>query len=152
MNATYLHNQISVGVGVALTAVANGEDVVGAVIDMQGAAGLEYVLQVGAYTDGDVTPLVEDSDNGTDFTAVADTFLLGNAADLQGGVVATNLQGGVVATNLQGGVVISAAGVCKVGVRLNGFRYARLNLVSTGTTGGATVSAAALLFDLKIEV
>ena len=72
MNQTDLHNQISVSVGVALTAVANGEDVVGAVIDMQGAAGLEYVLQVGAYTDGDVTPLVEDSDNGTDFTAVAD--------------------------------------------------------------------------------
>ena len=167
MNATYLHNQISVGVGVALTAVANGEDVVGAVIDMQGAAGLEYVLQVGAYTDGDVTPLVEDSDNGTDFTAVADTFLLGNAADLsdgvvatdlqggvvatdlQGGVVATNLQGGVVATNLQGGVALTAAGVSKIGY-IGSKRYVRLTAV---TAAGSTLSvgASAIKFGLRIR-
>ena len=127
MNATDLHNQISVGVGVALTAVANGEDVTGAVIDMQGAAGLEYVLQVGAYTDGDVTPLVEDSDNGTAFTAVADTFLLGTEA----------------------GAALTAAGVSKIGY-IGSKRYVRLTAV---TAAGSTLSvgASAIKFGLRIR-
>ena len=127
MNQTDLHNLISVGVGVALTAVANGEDVVGAVIDMQGAAGLEYVLQVGAYTDGDVTPLVEDSDNGTDFTAVADTFLLGTEA----------------------GAALTAAGVSKIGY-IGSKRYVRLTAV---TAAGSTLSvgASAIKFGLRIR-
>ena len=51
-----LHNQVSVGVAIALTAVADGEDVVGAAIDCQGSEGLEIIFQVGAYTDGSVTP------------------------------------------------------------------------------------------------
>ena len=35
MKTTDLHNQISVGVGIALTAVADGADVVGSIIDIQ---------------------------------------------------------------------------------------------------------------------
>ena len=42
MKTTDLHNQISVGVGIALTAVANGEDVAGSIIDMQGCNALEF--------------------------------------------------------------------------------------------------------------
>ena len=127
MNQTDLHNLIGVSVGVALTAVANGEDVTGAVIDMQGAAGLEYVLQVGAYTDGDVTPLVEDSDNGTDFTAVADAFLLGTEA----------------------GAALTAAGVSKIGY-IGSKRYVRLTAV---TAAGSTLSvgASAIKFGLRIR-
>ena len=147
MNATDLHNQISVGVGVALTAVANGEDVVGAVIDMQGAAGLEYVLQVGAYTDGNVTPLVEDSDNGTDFTAVADTFLLDNVW-----VVATEDGTAVADTFLLGteaGAALTAAGVSKIGY-IGSKRYVRLTAV---TAAGSTLSvgASAIKFGLHIR-
>ena len=56
-----LHNLVSIGAAIALTAVANGEDVTGEVIDRQGSDGLEIILQVGAYTDGSVTPLVEES-------------------------------------------------------------------------------------------
>ena len=52
MKTTDLHNQISVGVGIALTAVADGADVVGSIIDMQGCNALEFVFQVGEYTDG----------------------------------------------------------------------------------------------------
>ena len=75
MKTTDLHNQISVGVGIALTAVADGADVVGSIIDMQGCNALEFVFQVGAYTDGDVTPLIEESDNSdmSSSNAVADT-------------------------------------------------------------------------------
>ena len=132
-------------VGLTAAAVSSNTTTNGAVIDLADAGGVLFVVNAASYSGDRV------------FTG---TITVGNAADLsdgvvatdlQGGVVATDLQGGVVATNLQGGVVISAAGVCKVGVRLNGFRYARLNLVITGTTGGATVSAAALLFDLNIE-
>jgi hypothetical protein len=124
-STTDLHNLIAVSVGVALTAVADGEDVVGAVIDMQGAAGLEYVLQVGAYTDGSVTPLVEDSANGTDFAAVDDKFLLGTEA----------------------GAALTAAGVSKIGY-IGSKRYVRLTAV---TAAGSTLSvgASAIKFGLS---
>ena len=142
-------------VGLTAAAVSSNTTTNGAVIDLADAGGVLFVVNAASYSGDRVFTGTITVGNAADLSdGVVATDLQGGvvATDLQGGVVATNLQGGVVATNLQGGVVISAAGVCKVGVRLNGFRYARLNLVSTGTTGGATVSAAALLFDLKIEV
>ena len=82
MKTTDLHNQISVGVGIALTAVADGADVVGSIIDMQGCNALEFVFQVGEYTDGSVTPLIEEGDNAalSDAAAVDDADLLGTEA------------------------------------------------------------------------
>ena len=115
-------------VGLTAAAVSSNTTTSGAVIDLADAGGVLFVVNAASYSGDRV------------FTG---TITVGNAVDLSDGVAATNLQGSVV---------LSAAGVGKVGVRLNGFRYARLNLVSTGTTGGATVSAAALLFDLKVEV
>ena len=75
-----LHNQISVGVAIALTAVADGEDVAGVAIDRQGSEGLELIFQVGAYTDGDVTPLIEDSNDNVTYAAVADANLTNTEA------------------------------------------------------------------------
>jgi len=75
MKTTDLHNQISVGVGIALTAVADGADVVGSIIDMQGCNALEFVFQVGEYTDGSVTPLIEESDN-SDMSAPMRSLIL----------------------------------------------------------------------------
>ena len=115
-------------VGLTAAAVSSNTTTSGAVIDLADAGGVLFVVNAASYSGDRV------------FTG---TITVGNAVDLSDGVAATNLQGSVV---------LSAAGVGKVGIRLNGYRYARLNLVSTGTTGGATVSAAALLFDLKIEV
>ena len=115
-------------VGLTAAAVSSNTTTSGAVIDLADAGGVLFIVNAASYSGDRV------------FTG---TITVGNAADLSDGVVATDLQGGVV---------LSAAGVGKVGIRLNGYRYARLNLVSTGATGGATVSAAALLFDLKIEV
>ena len=40
--------------------VEDGEDVAGVAIDRQGSDGLEFIFQVGAYTDGSVTPLIEE--------------------------------------------------------------------------------------------
>ena len=112
-----LHSQIVVGTAIALTAVANGEDVAGVAIDRQGSDGLEIIFQVGAYTDGSVTPLIEESDNDSDYTAVAD-------ADL---------------TNTEASAALSAAGVSSIGYV--GFkRYVRATAV---TAAGSTLSVGA---------
>ena len=112
-----LHSQIVVGTAIALTAVANGEDVAGVAIDRQGSDGLEIIFQVGAYTDGDVTPLIEESDNNSDYTAVAD-------ADL---------------TNTEASAALTAAGVSSIGYV--GFkRYVRATAV---TAAGSTLSVGA---------
>ena len=112
-----LHSQIVVGTAIALTAVANGEDVVGAVIDRQGSEGLELIFQVGAYTDGDVTPLIEESDNNSDYTAVAD-------ADL---------------TNTEASAALTAAGVSSIGY-VGWKRYVKASAV---TAAGSTLSVGA---------
>ena len=122
-----LHNQIGVGVAIALTAVADGEDVVGAVIDRQGSDGLEIIFQVGAYTDGSVTPLIEDSDDNVTYTAVADANL----------------------TNTEASAALSAAGVSSIGYV--GFkRYVRATAV---TAAGSTLSvgASAIKYGLRLQ-
>ena len=122
-----LHNQVSVGVAIALTAVANGEDVAGTAIDRQGSDGLEIIFQVGAYTDGSVTPLIEESDNNSDYTAVAD-------ADL---------------TNTEASAALTAAGVSSIGYV--GFkRYVRATAV---TSAGSTLSvgASAIKYGLRLQ-
>ena len=122
-----LHNQVSAGVAIALTAVGEGEDVVGAVIDRQGSEGLEIIFQVGEYTDGSVTPLIEESDNNGDYTAVAD-------ADL---------------TNTEASAALSAAGVSNIGYV--GFkRYVRATAV---TAAGSTLSVGAsfVKFGLRLQ-
>ena len=122
-----LHNQVSVGVAIALTAVANGEDVVGAVIDRQGSEGLELIFQVGAYTDGDVTPLIEESDDNVTYAAVTDANL----------------------TNTEASAVLSAAGVSNIGYV--GFkRYVRATAV---TAAGSTLSVGAsfVKFGLSLQ-
>jgi hypothetical protein len=112
-----LHSQIVVGTAIALTAVANGEDVAGVAIDRQGSDGLEIIFQVGAYTDGSVTPLIEESDNNSDYTAVADANL----------------------TNTEASAALSAAGVSSIGYV--GFkRYVRATAV---TAAGSTLSVGA---------
>ena len=122
-----LHNQVSVGVAIALTAVADGEDVVGAVIDRQGSEGLEIIFQVGAYTDGSVTPLIEDSDDNVTYAAVTDANL----------------------TNTEASAALSAAGVSSIGYV--GFkRYVRATAV---TAAGSTLSVGAsfVKFGLRLQ-
>ena len=122
-----LHNQVSAGVAIALTAVADGEDVVGAVIDRQGSEGLKIIFQVGAYTDGSVTPLIEDSDDNVTYAAVADANL----------------------TNTEASAALSAAGVSSIGYV--GFkRYVRATAV---TAAGSTLSVGAsfVKFGLRLQ-
>ncbi len=122
-----LHSQIVVGTAIALTAVADGEDVTGTAIDRQGSDGLEIIFQVGAYTDGSVTPLIEESDNNSDYTAVADANL----------------------TNTEASAALTAAGVSSIGYV--GFkRYVRATAV---TAAGSTLSVGAtyVKFGLRLQ-
>jgi len=112
-----LHSQIVVGTAIALTAVANGEDVAGVAIDRQGSEGLEIIFQVGEYTDGSVTPLIEESDNNSDYTAVADANL----------------------TNTEASAALSAAGVSSIGY-VGWKRYVKASAV---TAAGSTLSVGA---------
>ena len=112
-----LHSQIVVGTAIALTAVANGEDVAGVAIDLQGSDGLELIFQVGAYTDGSVTPLIEESYDDSTYTAVAD-------ADL---------------TNTEASAALTAAGVSSIGY-VGWKRYVKASAV---TAAGSTLSVGA---------
>ena len=49
-------------------------------IDMQGYNSLTFILQVGTVTLGDVTPLIQDSDDDITYADVTDTFLSGTEA------------------------------------------------------------------------
>lgn len=62
--------------------VADTTAQVGQVIDRKGFHGLTYLIATGAIADADATftVLLEESDNGTDFTAVADADLIGTEA------------------------------------------------------------------------
>src|SRR6056300_279145 len=122
-----LHNQISISTAIALTAVADGEDVAGVAIDRQGSEGLEIIFQVGAYTDGSVTPLIEESDDNSDYTAVAD-------ADL---------------TNTEASAALSATGVSSIGY-IGAKRYVKASAV---TAAGSTLSvgATAIKFGLRLQ-
>ena len=122
-----LHNLISVTTAIALTAVADGEDVAGVAIDRQGSDGLEFIFQVGAYTDGSVTPLIEESDDNVTYTAVAD-------ADL---------------TNTEASAALTAAGVSSIGYV--GFkRYVRATAV-TAASSTLSVGASYVKFGLRLE-
>ena len=88
-----LHNTIYPIATIPSVSVSNNTAQVGTIIDLAadltpasvdtgGYDGLDYVFNIGAFADSDAifTPLVEDSDDGSTFTAVDDTFLLGTEA------------------------------------------------------------------------
>jgi hypothetical protein len=122
-----LHNDISITTAIALTAVADGEDVAGVSIDRQGSDGLEFIFQVGAYTDGSVTPLIEESDDDSDYTAVAD-------ADL---------------TNTEASAALTAAGVSKIGY-VGSKRYVKATAV-TAAASTLSVGATAIKYGLRLR-
>ena len=128
-----LNQSTSVEVAPGTAAITNNTTSNGSIIDLQGCGGVLFVLTVSARTDGTYTP----------------TITVGNDSGLSDGVAAD-------ASILQGtlaGAALSANGVSKVGLRANqGYRYARINIVSTSVTSGATVGVYAIKFDLSSEV
>lgn len=103
------------------TAIAADADNDGEFIDTQGFYGLTFVAESTAYTDGTYTLQVFESD-----TAAAPDFTLTDADFVVG-------SGTISAVN-------TPAKIGYVGKK----RYARLRIVSTGVTTGATLTATAI--------
>lgn len=75
-----LHSNIHVARGLSpKAAVTDNTAQVSEICDRKGFESVEFLIAIGANTDATVTftVLVEDSDNGSDFAAVADKDLLG---------------------------------------------------------------------------
>lgn len=91
-------------------------------IDMQGFQSVVFAGQVANYNDGDYTPLIEESSDNSNWSAVADADLLPTG------------------TGQEAAAQLSAAGTFKLGYRGNE-RYVRLSIVSANTSTGANVAA-----------
>jgi hypothetical protein len=121
-----LHNAISVENGRTTAAITTNSTNNGAIIDLQGAGGVEWVLTVSARTDGTYTPSIQvGNDSGLSDAATADS---------------TTVSGALTA--------VTANGVTSYGLARTTFRYARLVITSTVVTSGATVGATAIKYDL----
>lgn len=103
------------------TAINSDTDTDGEFIDTQGFYGLTFVAESIAYTDGTYTLQVLESDTAAapDFTATAADFVIGS------------------------GTISAVDAPAKIGY-VGKKRYARLRIVSTGVTTGATLTATAI--------
>ena len=105
------------------TAISNNTTVAGNVIDLNGFNSLTIDLFVGARTDGTYTPLIQDSNNGTDFVDVADEFLIETEVN----------------------TAISTANTIKSIGYVGSKRYVKVSTEQSLVTTGATVGAIAIL-------
>lgn len=105
--------------------ISSNTTTVGNSVDMQGYESVVFTGQVANYTDGTYTPLLEESDDNSTFTAVADDDLLPTG------------------TGQEASAALGAAGTFKIGYRGTS-RYLRLSIVSTSVTTGANVAAFAI--------
>lgn len=119
-----LHNNVSPAVALMAQAIGTDTTTAGAIVDLQGFEGCEFVILSGTVTDGTYTPLIEHGDDSglSDAAAVPDSGLLGTEA----------------------AAAFAAAdddAVKRVGY-VDGKRYVRLSLVSAGTATGVNFMAA----------
>lgn len=70
----------TVGIALNSTAISTDTTTNGATITVGDALGLMFLVRLGAFSAGVATPLIQDSPNGTDWTAVADDYLSGTEA------------------------------------------------------------------------
>lgn len=120
-----MHNQVYPTIAKNFASIATDTTTTGTnIIDMQGYNSLEFVFASGARTDGTYTPLIRHGDaaNLSDAADVDDADLLGTEA----------------------AAAISAANTVKRIGYVGNKRYVRFDIVSTGTTSGATVGALAV--------
>ena len=106
----------------------------GAEIDRGSKIGesLTFFVHAGTITDGTFTPVIQHSDtSGSGFTDVADSDLIGTEA---------------------GAAIVAADDnkVTKIGY-VGAKRYVKINIVSTGTSSGGTLSAMALIGHLLVN-
>lgn len=127
-----LHNEVEVRRCISAVRQTNSDSaIVGQIIDLQGASGVEFLITYGNLTDANATiaVLLEDGEasNLSDAAAVADEFLLGTEA----------LAGAAAATDDNK--------VAKLGY-IGRKRYVRMTITPTGNdSGNVDVGAVVLL-------
>ena len=116
MSSVDIHNNITPVVSIDPAVYTATK--VGAIIDTDGAEGLEFIIQSGVITTGTFTPKIEDGDDSglSDAADVATALLVGTIAD---------------ATF----IVTDDSTVKKIGV-VNHKRYVRLTLTGASTPNG----------------
>ncbi len=130
MASQEIHNDVQQSVAYNIAAVAANGTTNGNIIDTQGFDALQFVLFVGARTDGTFTPLIQHGDqaNLSDAVDVPDTDLVGTG-------ITTGQEAAAAINTLQ-----TARRIGYVGIR----RYVRLSVVASAVTSGATVGALAI--------
>lgn len=118
------HNQMLQKVGLNIAAISTNATTNGVIIDTQGYGSLEFLLHLGARTDGTYTLQLQHGDAAN----LSDAAVVSNADDLIGALPVGN----------------AANTVQRVGYR-GDKRYVRANVVSASVTTGATVGVTALL-------
>lgn len=118
-----IHNQMLQKVGLNTAVINSNATTNGVIIDTQGFGALEYLLAIGARTDGTYTLQLQHGDAAN----LSDAATVG-AADLLGSLPVGN----------------TANTVQRVGY-VGDKRYVRANVVSTSVTTGATVGVTAIL-------
>ena len=131
MDIRDLHSSTTGAVGFAAAAITTNTTTAGAVIDLQNAGGVEFYIAVAARANGTFTPTIQLSNDA----GMADPVTATDALGLRGTFGAQ-----------------SANGIAQVGLARTTYRYARLSIVSTATSGdGAILSATAVLHDLRVQ-
>jgi len=123
-----LSSKLTPAVAFNLATVNTDTTTNGVSVDTQGYESIMLVYGVGALTDGDYTPLVQESSDNSNWSNVADADLIGAEADKALSVDNT---------------------VSKIGYKGNE-RYVRASVVSANTTTGADVFAVAVQGDAHV--
>lgn len=116
-----LHNNIDERVALAIQLINTDTTTAGVIIDTAGYESLEFIMQAGVVTAGDVTLIMQDGDDSglSDVATVASDFRLGSL------------------------VTLDATGITRVGY-VGKKRYVRVSAVSA-TSANLTVGASAIL-------
>jgi hypothetical protein len=118
-----LHNDTTPAVALNIQAISTDTTTAGVIIDTQGFASIEFVMQSGTLTDGAYLPLIQDGDDSglSDAAAVDDTFLTNTEASAAFALADDN----------------AVKSIGYVGHK----RYVRLSIVSSATSSGGTLGA-----------
>jgi len=123
-----LSSKLTPAVAFNLATVSSNVTTNGVSVDSQGYESMMLVYGVGAYNDGDYTPLVQESSDNSTWSNVPDADLIGTESDKA-----------LSADNT----------VSKIGYKGNK-RYVRASVVSANTTTGADVFAVAVQGDAHV--
>jgi hypothetical protein len=122
-----LASKITPAVAFAIQAISSDTTTNGVGIDMSDAESVAFVFTAGAVTDGDYTPQLEESADNSNWSAVADSDIIGTEAN----------------------AALDTANTVSYLGYVGNKEFVRTAIVSANTTTGATVGAVAVQGDLR---